>query len=233
MAIMAVTDMVTEAKKRIRTDRKIVLPIVLPVLFLFAGCQTAGVDMTPELASQIASDASGLEENEITDLTCTEEGGGYTVAIAGEKGTYTIGISANGKVTSYQFEKPEEENPEEEPENEEPKSENEEPESETSKPEEQSSEKEGDSSKEESDSDQKDNSEEDGLSLPEGSYSKEELIKAVADHIKNKEVRQEDYTLTMRDDDMVEVDVQGEDGRHYTVTISPMTRQIVYTRYTY
>ena len=198
------------AKKKTRTERKkmlmLMLPVLLlmlPVLLLMQGCHTGSVEMTPELASQIASDTSGLNMEEISDLTCMEADDGYTVTFQGDKGKYTIGVSLDGKVTAYQFEKADDQSSEE------------------------------DTGEGESEPEPEPEPEQDDLSLPEGSLTRSQLIQATADHLHKKDVREEDYTLTVRDDGMAEVAVQGDDGRHYIVTVNPQSGQIVYTQYSY
>lgn len=196
---------------------------MLPVLLLMQGCHTGSVEMTPELASQIASDASGLNMEEISDLTCMEADGGYTVTFQGDKGKYTIGVSPDGKVTAYQFEKADDQSSEEDTGEGES-----EPEPE---PEPEQDESSGSGDQEKSQDNEKTG--QDDLSLPEGSLTRSQLIQATADHLHKKDVREEDYTLTVRDDGMAEVAVQGDDGRHYIVTVNPQSGQIVYTQYSY
>lgn len=207
------------AKKKTRTERKKSLVMMLPVLLFLQGCYTGSVEMTPELASQIASDASGLNKEEITDLTCVETDDGYTVSFQGDKGKYTIGVSPDGKVTAYQFEKAKDGSSEEDSSQEEPAQEN--------------SSGEIENAGQEENSENSQNSGQEELQLPEGSLSRSQLIQATADHLQKKDVREEDYTLTVRDDGMVEVAVQGDDGRHYIVTVNPQNGQIVYTQYSY
>ena len=182
---------------------------MLPVLLFLQGCHTGSVEMTPELASQIASDASGLNKEEITDLICVETDDGYTVSFQGDK----------GKVTAYQFEKAKDGSSEEDSSQEEPAQEN--------------SSGEIENAGQEENSENSQNSGQEELQLPEGSLSRSQLIQATADHLQKKDVREEDYTLTVRDDGMVEVAVQGDDGRHYIVTVNPQNGQIVYTQYSY
>lgn len=216
---MAATGTDMAAKKKTRTERKKSLVLMLPALLLIQGCQAGSVEMTSELASQIASDASGLNKEEITDLTCAETDDGYTVSFQGDNGKYTIGVSPDGKVTAYQFEKADDESSEEDSSQEKPAQEN------------NSGESENTGQEENSDDDS--NSSQDDLQLPEGSLSRSQLIQATADHLQKKDYKEEDFTLTLRDDGMVEVAVQGDDGRNYTVTVNPQNGQIIYTLFSY
>lgn len=226
------TDMAMEAKKKNRNrkagkNRRFLsgISLVLPALLVLQACQVTSVDMTPELASQIAADASGLQQSEITDLTCTEENGDYTVSFSGSKGTYTIGVDGDGKVTAYTFARDGEEPAEDE-------SGDDEESDPAGNSGQNGSEDKGNTDNADNTGDSDSPSQED-LKLPEGSLSRSELIQATAEHLKKTEVREDEYTLTVRDDGMVEVAVPGDDGRNYTVTMDPKNGQIVYTQYSY
>lgn len=237
---MEAMDTVMEVRKKrtMKTRHRAFLVSGLCFLCLAgSGCRPGGQEMTTELAEQIAADAAGLKLADLSDISCTqEEDKLYNVIFSTEKGTYSVGVSEDGTVQTYNFQKAGEvtsENPEETQTPEEPAegSSSEGTEEPESGPSESSESPDSSSSQEEKKDD--DTSQADSEGLPEGSLSKSELIRRVAEHIQQKEVREEDYNFEVRSESQVDVKTTGPDGRNYTVTINPQTGQITYTQYSY
>lgn len=177
---------------------------------LIAGCSTGKFDMTPELAQQIAVDASGCPASQVKDLQAQETDGKYLVTFNNASGKYSISVDANGKVSDYTFtpsEKKTDQNKSDK------------------KAEKQPADKKTDPENQKTENQTKN----DTLKLPEGSLSQSELISRAAALIGVTNYTDQDFKTEVTQDKMVSLTYQSADGIVYTILLDPATGTGTYT----
>lgn len=102
------TDMVTKmTESRFLRNRPFAL--ILTVLFLVIGLTLTGCKSGPVVsadnASEVALDDAGFDAGEVTDLTVSDSGSGYSISFATSKGVFHYEISPKGLIEERKFEK--------------------------------------------------------------------------------------------------------------------------------
>lgn len=207
---------------------------------LLEGCKPGAQEINEELAKQIAVDAIGLKSSDQESVSCqNNEDGGYQVTFSTEKGVYSVGVSANGKVETYQFKKHDDSEQTDENTSDGDDQNGENINESDDQPTDQTSDQSETTAEEDTHKDSESSGEADSENmsttdeLPENSLSREELIRKAAEHLEEKEVKDENYSLEVRDDGQIDIQTTTSDGRHYTITMNPQTGQVTYTKYSY